>query len=180
MGRLSDPSRWNATDAEVAERFPCHDLLPGPLVEVTRAVDVRAPTARVFRWLCQLRVAPYSYDLVDNLGRRSPRRLTPGMGDLAEGQTVMRIFRLETYAVGEHLTLRGTDRCERLFGPLACTYAVRPLDDHSRLVCRLVLPSPESPPARLRQQALLWGDLAMMRRQLLVLKARAEETAPAG
>ena len=65
---------------------------------------MRAPAEVVYRWLCQLRVAPYSYDWIDNRGRRSPRELTPGLEQLAEGQTVM-IFRLVSFAWGRHLTL---------------------------------------------------------------------------
>ena len=60
---------WNATEAERAELatdVPCDRLVPGGR-RLVRAVDVDAPAPLVFRWLCQLRVAPYSYDTLDNL-----------------------------------------------------------------------------------------------------------------
>jgi hypothetical protein len=71
----------------------------------------------VYAWLCQLRVAPYSYDLLDNFGRRSPRARDPELRRLAVGQRFMTIFRLMSYVDDEQLTLRSTS--------VAVTYAVR-------------------------------------------------------
>ena len=78
--------RWGATDAEVATAQPC-DVLAGPDARAAdRAISIDAPVDVVFRWCCQLRAAPYSYDWIDNLGRRSPRchpasrRCRPGSG----------------------------------------------------------------------------------------------------
>ena len=68
---------WGTTAAERTRPFPCDRWLPGADDALFRAVDVDAPARVVFRWLCQLRVAPYSYDWIDNFGRTSPRRLTP-------------------------------------------------------------------------------------------------------
>ena len=36
---------------------------------------MRAPAERVWPWVTQIRLAPYAYDWIDNLGRRSPREL---------------------------------------------------------------------------------------------------------
>src|SRR5215204_25803 len=108
--------------------LPCNELLPDARTRCDRAISVDAPAAVLFRWLCQLRVAPYSYDLLDNLGRRSPRELTPGVERLEVGQRFMRIFSLASFAPDAHLTLRAHG--------VAVTYAVRGHADRCRLVAR--------------------------------------------
>jgi hypothetical protein len=79
------PRVWGVTADEVARCYPCDAVLPKPAVTWFRAVTVQAPASVVFRWLCQMKVAPYSYDLLDNFGRRSPRTLTPGVERLEVG-----------------------------------------------------------------------------------------------
>ena len=172
-GRI--PWCWGATAGEVAAAYPCDRHLPPPFRSCWRAVDVAAPPEVTFRWLCQLRVAPYSYDWIDNRGRRSPRALTPGADRLAVGQRVMTIFRLVEFEPGGHLTLRIDGRGARLFGDLACTYAVHRTAAGTRLVVKLNLG--RRPP--LAGTLLAWGDLVMMRRQLLTLRDLAERQNPA-
>ena len=163
---------WGATVAERSAPLPCDALMPDARVRCDRAVSVTAPPAVLFRRLCQLRVAPYSYDLIDNLGRRSPRELTPGLERLERGQRFMYVFRLASFAPGEHLTLRN-----RRF---AVTYAARPSGSGSRLLVRVLFRAPGG-----RLGALLighpfaLGDLVMMHRQLLNLKQLAEADAAA-
>lgn len=155
------PEIWGVTRAERAAAYPCDEYVAGPKESWFRGVDVAAEPSVVFRWLCQLRVAPYSYDLIDNLGRRSPRELGPGLDDLAAGQRFAKIFTLVDFVPGEELTLRLTDRLARLaFGELAITYRATP----GRLVAKLaVAATPLSYP---RRRLLAWGDLVMMHRQL--------------
>ena len=77
--------RWGVSDAEVARRFGCDDVVRHPTLEAWRGVTVHADAAHVWARVRQVRLAPYSYDLVDNLGRRSPRELRdvpePVVGD---------------------------------------------------------------------------------------------------
>ena len=82
--------QWGSTAAERAMPLPCDDALPDATDAYHRAVDVEADAAVVFRWLCQLKVAPYSYDWIDNLGRRSPQRLTPGLAQQVHFRTASR------------------------------------------------------------------------------------------
>jgi hypothetical protein len=155
--------RWNATDAEVAALRPCDELVPGAATQADRAISIAAAPGVVFRWLCQLRVAPYSYDLLDNFGRCSPRALTPGLDELMPGQRFMSIFRLQSFVRGEHITLRNRT--------VAVTYAVAPEPGGSRLAVRVRFAG-----SRLLSTALHVGDLVMMRKQLLTLKELAERS----
>jgi hypothetical protein len=164
---------WGSTAAERAAVYPCDKLLPGPETTLFRAVDVAAPAAVSFRWLCQLRVAPYSYDLLDNFGRRSPQQLTPGLEKLEAGQRVMTIFRLAEFEHGRSLTVVSRGR----LAEVACTYAVEPRGERgSRIVLKILARYP----GRLRPAALRLllppGDLMMARRQLLNLKRLAERS----
>jgi hypothetical protein len=172
------PYVWGATDAEVARRYPADAAYDGPTLAVTRAVSVAAPTDLTYRWLCQVSVAPYSYDLVDNRGRRSPTTLTPGADDLAVGQLV-EVFTVTEVEPGHQWTGRTVGGPRRFFGDLTTTYAVEPDGaGASRLLCRIVL-RVEWLPTRARAYALAWGDLVMMRKQLLTLKGLAERDARA-
>jgi hypothetical protein len=168
---------WGASPEERRRAFPCDSFLPGADDAAYRAVDVEAPAAVLFRWLAQLRVAPYSYDWIDNLGRRSPRRLVPGLDALAVGQRVMTIFELVAFERERHLTLRS--RPSRLLGTYALTYLVVPVDARRcRLVVKILMAYPRPLRAVLRRVMPL-ADLIMMRKQLLTLKRLAEEQARA-
>lgn len=170
------PDNWGASAAEHNRPYLADELLTGPIRRLSRAVTAHAPAALTYRWLCQTAVAPYSYDWLDNLGCRSPQQLTPGAENLEIGQAVM-VFELVDVQPGYQFTGRGLPRAERLFGPLAATYAVESVDsDSSRLICRLAVAEP-SGLGRLRAVGLAWGDVVMMRRQLLNLAGLAERDA---
>jgi hypothetical protein len=166
---------WGSTPEERLLQYPCDEVLPEHKQVLFRAVTVDAPAPVVFRWLCQLKVAPYSYDLLDNGGRRSPQQLVPGVDRLVMGEEVM-IFELASFAVDEHLTLRLSGH--PLFGDLAISYMVIPGDNgQSRLVVKLVSVLPGGVVGAVMRHLLPAGDLLMMRRQLLNLRALAEATA---
>ena len=170
---LTVAETWGSTAAERSRSYPCDGMVALPRRTLFRAVDVDAPAAVTFRWLCQLRIAPYSYDWIDNFGRRSPRRLIDGLDALAVGQRVMGIFRLAAFDPPRHITLVLDSPSRRFFGDLAVTYEVVPRGDASRIVVKLVVRDPGRP-FRWAAPLLPWGDLVMMRKQLLTLKALAE------
>ncbi|MGV9309563.1 hypothetical protein ACWENQ_08050 [Nonomuraea sp. NPDC004354] len=166
------PRVWGASAGEMAEPYACDRFVEEPFEGWFRAVSVQAAAATVFRWLCQLKVAPYSYDILDNAGRRSPRKLTPGVERLERGQRVMSIFELVDFAPDRHLTLRMTDaRAAAVYGRLAVSYTVREhRPGQSRLVVKLAVPNAGLGRHAVLRPLLAWGDLAMMRRQLHTLR----------
>ncbi|MBF6328548.1 hypothetical protein IU452_08460 [Nocardia transvalensis] len=148
----------------MAAELPCDSEFSGPVTVCDRAISIAAPPELVFAWVCQLRAAPYSYDLLDNFGRRSPRQRSPELTNLAVGQDFMGQFRLVSFASPRHVTLHS---------PIVeVTYAVHPDGAGSRLHVRV----------RFRGRPLLlaplvFGDFIMMRKQLLTLKELAEREA---
>lgn len=167
---------WETSAEDGALRLPCDRHVPGAEAAYYRAVDVSAPPPVLFRWLCQLKAAPYSYDWLDNCGRPSPRQCIPGLEDLALGQRVMTIFELVEFEPDRHITLRMDSAWgESVFGEIAITYLILPRsDDASCLMVKLRVRYPERGLARLMRWLLPAGDAFMMRKQLLTLKELAE------
>lgn len=187
MRRPSLSQSWGTDSVERNLSFPCDGLIPEPDAELFRGVTIEATPEVLFRWLCQLRAAPYSYDWIDNGGRQSPQRLTPGLEQLEVGQDVMTIFTLTSFVQNKHLTIQIKPRRsgQRLFGDIAVTYLILPKTDDGkettvgcRLLVKLVVRYQRGLQGQLMSKVLPWGDLIMMRRQLLNLKRLAENTSP--
>lgn len=174
---MSIATTWGTDLAERTACAPCDDLVASAEQVLYRGITVRASKSILFRWLCQLRVAPYSYDWIDNFGRRSPRVLTPGVEAPVVGDTFMTIFRLESIEAERQLTLLLRAPATALFGQVAISYVITPLHAHScRLLVKLALRFPRGLWGCILRRLLPWGDLFMMRRQLLTLSALSEST----
>jgi hypothetical protein len=161
---------WGVTPAEIARAYPCDDVVPDPSLEAWRGVTVRARPEHVWPWVAQIRVAPYSYDWIDNLGQRSPQYLC-GLAEPVVGEPFTtalrgrRFGRVVSVEPGEHLT-------GQIIGAVM-SYVLVPNSTDTRLLLKIVtrLPRPVAP-------LLSIGDLVMARRQLLNFARLAELHTP--
>jgi hypothetical protein len=161
--------RWGVTDAEVARQYPCDDVVPAPAGQFWRGVTVNTEPGRIWPWLTQIRVAPYSYDWVDNLGHRSPRVLLslpePAVGDNFTSAAGRRLGVVLSVEPGRQLTggIAG----------IVMSYVLQPDSERTRLLLKISVPAARfsGPPLVL----LSIGDLVMARRQLLNFKRLAEQ-----
>lgn len=157
--------RWGVSHDEADRHYPCDALTTAAVLPLWRGVTVDVPPAQVWPWLCQLRLAPYSYDWLDNLGRRSPQEMRslpdprPGARFSQIGGRVP-VGRILAVAPGEHITAR-------IMSALM-SYVLVPRDGSTRLLLKILVP--QRPYATL----LALGDWPMARRQLLNLKSLAE------
>ncbi len=156
----------------MARRFPCDDVVTSPAIELWRGVTVLAPPERTWPRVRQLRVAPYSYDWLDNGGRRSPRALLD-VPEPSAGEPFSCMA--GTFDVGEVVAAQaGTHLTARVMGALM-SYVLVPEGATTRLLLKVVLPD-----HRWYGRALALGDWPMARKQLLTLKQLAEADAGDG
>ena len=164
--------RWGVTVAETRRRYPCDDVVAQPALEVWRGVTVRARPDEVWPWVAQIRLAPYSYDWIDNLGRRSPPRLC-GLPDPVTGESFTAVLRghpsgrIVAVVPGEQLT-------GQIMGAIM-SYVLVPEGLNTRLLLKVVTRR-----GRAVAPLLALGDLIMSRRQLLNLASLVEQASRAG
>jgi hypothetical protein len=158
--------RWGVTDNEVLRSYPCDDFVVSPALQVWRGVRVEAPAAAVWPWVAQVRLAPYSYDWIDNLGHRSPRQLV-GIPEPQVGEAFITAFGRKWGSI------LSVDPGKQLTGTIMgafMSYVLAP-QEHSttRLLLKVIMRT-----TRWAAPGLSVGDLVMARRQLLNLKQLAE------
>jgi hypothetical protein len=157
--------RWGVTPDEITRRYPCDELVASPALQAWRGVTVRATPDRVWPWVAQIRLAPYSYDWIDNLGHRSPRELRalpePVPGEPFTTAAGRQLGRILSATPAEQLTAR-------IMGAIM-SYVLVPQDEETRLLLKIVVGR-----GRWFAPLLSVGDLIMARRQLLNLKRLAE------
>jgi hypothetical protein len=158
--------RWGVTDGEVARHFPCDDLVPSPALQLWRGITVDASRAQVWPWVCQIQLAPYSYDWLDNLGRRSPRELR-GMPDPQPGERFSRIG--GRFGVGRVLSVVHEQQLTATILGALMSYVLVPEGASTRLLLKIVM---QGNPWYAGPLAV--GDWPMARRQLKNLKSLAE------
>ena len=174
---------WGSTVEEQRSVVVGDDLCPAARVSATRSITIAAPPTEVFPWLRQMgfgRAGWYSYDWIDNLGRRSARIVQPEWQTVSSGDAVPGgPIDFEAVIVDEprQFVLRvGNDGriSKRMCFTLA--YELRDHPTGTRLVTRMRARI-DVPGGRLLERFVLGpGDGIMLRRQLLNVKSRAENT----
>jgi hypothetical protein len=174
---------WNATVDEIGSVMPGDELIDQPQLNATRSITIAANPKQVFPWIRQMgfgRAGWYSYDWLDNLGRRSATRINPEWQNVSSGDRVpggpIDFTAITVDEPNVFVLALGQPDADR--ARIAFTLAYR-LDstDHetaTRLVTR-VRSRIDLPAGRLAARYLLGpGDGFMLRKQLTNLRRRAE------
>ncbi len=159
--------RWGVAMAETERAYPCDEFVTDPVLQVWRGVTVHTTPERLWPWVRQIRLAPYSYDWIDNLGRRSPRELR----ELPEPQVGEPFTAVAGRPQGRVLSVTpGTQLTGQIMGAVM-SYVLVPSGASTRLLLKVVMAN-----ARWAAPAVSVGDLVMSRRQLQTWKELAEKS----
>jgi len=83
--------------------------------ELLRCIEVRANASDIFVWLKQLRIAPYSYDFIDNRGRKSPDYIIENLPPLKVNTHYLLAFHIFEFEENSFIACRF---CEPINPPL--------------------------------------------------------------
>lgn len=171
-------SRWGATDEEVRREMPGDEVIREPTFAPTRAITVDAPPEKVWPWIVQMgfgRAGWYTYDLLDNLGRRSAQEIMPSLQEVRVGDLV------PLGPGGAGLRVKDLQQGRWLLwwdgvGYTTWLWSLQPTDaGGTRLVTRIRIRYRWPHPTLLFNLLLIepW-DFPMMRKCMLGIKRRAE------
>src|ERR1700694_406075 len=175
--------RWGATREELARTMPGDEIVHHPIFNATRAVTVNARPDEIWPWIVQIgfwRAGWYTYDILDNLGRRSAELIDPELQHMEVGDLVpMGPGKNSGIWVKEFVPNRSMVWWNKKDDQTTWVWSLERLPDgKTRLVTRVRAPLSWAQPV-----SIVWlvmfelADFPMMRKCLLGIKRRAETLA---
>ena len=163
---------WGTELRECQIEYPCDRYLAHHDDAYFRGITIQANFRIIYRWICQLRMGTYSY------GFKRYNEPVPALEEIRLGQEIMGIFEIVDFEPNRYLTIRikKGSLAARIYGQVAVTYMIMPKsDERCRLLVKILIRYPKVL-GLLTRWILPWGDLIMMRKQLLNFKKLAEAT----
>lgn len=109
--------------------------------ELLRYIDIDADPASIFAWLKQLRVAPYSYDFIDNRCIKSPDYLIANLPALRIGSHYLLAFHIFAFEENSFIVCRFcvpiNPPASLYMNELLIEYRITGAGDRSRLWCKV-------------------------------------------
>ena len=146
--------------------IPGDEVFKEPVWTVDQSVSLRATPAEVWPWLAQMgdgRAGWYSYDWIDNWGKKSFETIDRQLQDLSVGQKIS-IFKLTDFKEPEYLTLTFSENANM-------TWFLKNLEEGCELITRLRVRGPKW----LLSCTLGPGHFIMQRKQFIEIKKRVEK-----
>jgi hypothetical protein len=172
--------RWGATDEEVARAMPGDDVVKYPTFNATRAVTIQARPEEIWPWLLQIgitRAGWYSYDWLDNLSKPSAQRILPQFQHVAVGDLIPMS---PDGKAGQWVKAFEPNQWMLWWdnkGDVTWYWGLYPQDDsQTRLITRVRMHYRWLSPAILSSLLVEFTDIVMMRKCLLGIKQRAEQS----
>lgn len=170
--------RWGATDEEVQRSLAGDDIVQHPNFVATRAVTINASPSEVWKWIIQIgsaRAGWYSHDWVDNAGKPSTREILPQYQYITPDEFIpftpdqKNGMWVKDFQVHGHI-LWWDKKEKSTWG-----WYLKPLDGgRTRLITRLRTAYDFSFPWVIYYLIYDFGDIVMMSKCILGIKARAE------
>ena len=83
--------RWGARDEEISRSMPGDDIVKKPSFNATRAITINTSPENIYPWIVQIgmnRAGWYSYDILDNLARKSAANILPEFQEIKTGDLI--------------------------------------------------------------------------------------------
>jgi hypothetical protein len=168
---------WGATQDEVSRPLPGDQLVTRPTFNATRAITIAAPAEEIWPWLVQVglrRAGWYSYDILDNLGKPSARRIIPELQDLVAGD-IIPMSPDGKQGMPVHSVNPPSSMIWGTPGETTWVWQLDPAAQGStRLITRVRSRYRWLSPSIVFSALIEFGDIWMMRKMLLNLRERAE------